>query len=70
MHTPLQCHTPLQQKVRQRLHGGWQRFKGQKQKWFLVHFYGTDDEINLVTAEQEFGAYKWWEIGGCHGIRS
>ena len=45
--------------VKQRLGGGWQRFKGQRQKWFLVHFHGSDEEINLHTKEQEFGAWKW-----------
>ncbi|GAX74166.1 hypothetical protein CEUSTIGMA_g1615.t1 [Chlamydomonas eustigma] len=48
--------------VRQRLHGGWQKYKGQKQKWFLVYFYGDDSEINIVTKEQEFKQWKWMKI--------
>ena len=46
-------------KVRARLHGGWEHFRGQRQKWYLVHFYGTDDEINLETEHQEFKAWQW-----------
>ena len=35
------------------------KFKGQKQKWFIVKFLGDDREINLKTANQEFIEWKW-----------
>ena len=59
MHTHALMSPTVLVQVKQRLGGGWQRFKGQRQKWFLVHFHGSDEEINLHTKEQEFGAWKW-----------
>ena len=35
------------------------KFKGQKQKWFIVKFLGDDREINLKTVNQEFIEWKW-----------
>ncbi|MEO0401589.1 MAG: RNA pyrophosphohydrolase [Pseudomonadota bacterium] len=35
------------------------RFRGQKQKWFLMRFSGTDDQVNIETEEPEFAAWKW-----------
>ena len=35
------------------------KFKGQKQKWFIVKFLGDDKEINLKTVNQEFVEWKW-----------
>ncbi|MGB1875780.1 MAG: RNA pyrophosphohydrolase [Rhodospirillaceae bacterium] len=35
------------------------RYKGQEQKWYLMRFTGTDDEINLATEHPEFSAWKW-----------
>ena len=42
----------------------WKRtFSGQKQKWFLMRFRGTDKEINLKNhSSQEFSAWKWIEF--------
>ena len=38
----------------------WQgRFRGQEQKWFLMRFLGTDDQVNIETAEPEFSVWKW-----------
>lgn len=37
------------------------KYKGQKQKWFLAEFNGSDDEINIKTAHQEFSEWKWVE---------
>lgn len=43
--------------------GLWQgKFKGQKQLWFLMRFFGSDDEINLHTLHPEFSEWKWCEI--------
>ena len=35
------------------------KFKGQKQKWFIVRFLGKEDEINLNTKNPEFKEWKW-----------
>ncbi|MEL6464791.1 MAG: RNA pyrophosphohydrolase [Pseudomonadota bacterium] len=35
------------------------KYRGQKQKWFLMRFAGPDDIIDLETAEPEFSAWKW-----------
>ena len=41
----------------------WQgKFRGQKQKWFIVRFLGKDNEINLSTKKPEFIEWKWLEI--------
>ena len=38
------------------------KFRGQKQKWFIVRFLGKDSEINLKTKHPEFIEWKWLEI--------
>ena len=38
------------------------KFKGQKQKWFIVRFLGGDEEINIKTKKPEFFEWKWVEI--------
>jgi len=35
------------------------KFRGQKQKWFIIRFLGLDDEINLETEHPEFIEWKW-----------
>jgi len=35
------------------------KFRGQKQKWFIVKFIGNEKEINLKTKYQEFIDWKW-----------
>ena len=38
----------------------WQgRYKGQKQKWFIMKFTGQDEEINIKTNHPEFLDWKW-----------
>ena len=38
------------------------KFKGQKQKWFIMKFNGSDEEININTAKPEFLEWKWINI--------
>ena len=38
------------------------KFKGQKQKWFIVRFFGHDSEINIKTEKPEFLEWKWINI--------
>ena len=35
------------------------KFRGQKQKWFIVKFMGQINEINLNTKHPEFIEWKW-----------
>ena len=35
------------------------KYKGQKQKWFLMRFLGEDSEINVKTKKPEFLEWKW-----------
>ena len=35
------------------------KYKGQRQKWFLYKFKGTDRDINIHTEHPEFSDYKW-----------
>ena len=38
------------------------KYKGQKQKWFVVRFHGDDEEININTKHPEFLDWKWVNI--------
>ena len=38
------------------------KFRGQKQKWFIVKFLGNDEEINLEKDKPEFIEWKWLDI--------
>ena len=38
------------------------KFRGQKQKWFIVKFKGEESEINLKTKHPEFIEWKWVEM--------
>ena len=38
------------------------KFKGQTQKWFIMRFLGSDNEINLRTKHPEFLDWKWIEV--------
>jgi putative (di)nucleoside polyphosphate hydrolase len=35
------------------------KYRGQKQKWFLMRFLGEDTDINIETEEPEFSSWKW-----------
>ena len=38
------------------------KYKGQKQKWFVVRFQGEEDEININTKRPEFLDWKWVNV--------
>jgi len=38
------------------------KYKGQKQKWFLMEFLGNDSDINLKTKHPEFLEWKWVKL--------
>ena len=35
------------------------KYRGQKQKWFLMRFLGEDTDIDIETEEPEFSSRKW-----------
>ena len=35
------------------------KYKGQKQKWFLMRYLGDDKDINIKTKKPEFLEWKW-----------
>jgi putative (di)nucleoside polyphosphate hydrolase len=37
------------------------RWRGQRQTWLLARFLGNDRDVNIVTADPEFRAWKWAE---------
>ncbi len=38
------------------------KYKGQKQKWFLMRYLGKDDDINIRTKKPEFLDWKWVDL--------
>jgi putative (di)nucleoside polyphosphate hydrolase len=36
-----------------------ERYRGQRQKWFVMRFTGRDSDINLATEHPEFDAWRW-----------
>jgi len=35
------------------------KYRGQKQKWFIMQFIGREEEINIKTKNPEFLEWKW-----------
>ncbi|MEQ6202073.1 RNA pyrophosphohydrolase [Sulfitobacter sp. HNIBRBA2951] len=35
------------------------KYRGQEQKWFLLRFTGSDDDVNIETAQPEFSSWRW-----------
>ena len=44
------------------------KYRGQKQKWFIVRFLGKDEEINLKTSHPEFIEWQWLDIENLRGV--
>ena len=38
------------------------KYRGQKQKWFILRFSGEESEINVNTKKPEFSEWKWVDI--------
>ena len=38
------------------------KFKGQKQKWYIMKFVGNESEINIKTKHPEFLDWKWIDL--------
>jgi putative (di)nucleoside polyphosphate hydrolase len=58
----------LPESLRPQAWGG--RYRGQKQKWFVARFLGSDDEVTLMRPghEPEFDAWRWAGIGELLGL--
>ncbi|MEM9854015.1 MAG: RNA pyrophosphohydrolase [Pseudomonadota bacterium] len=48
-----------------KLWGG--KWRGQKQKWFLMEFLGEDAEIDIAAHDEEFSAWRWSPLGELAG---
>ena len=49
--------------------GAWGgRFRGQRQKWFLMRFAGDDSDIDLTRHDAEFDAWKWVAASELSGL--
>ena len=44
------------------------RWRGQAQKWFVMRFSGTDNDIKLETAHPEFADWQWVERSALSGL--
>lgn len=38
------------------------KYRGQEQKWFLLRFHGSDDQVDIATEHQEFSAWRWQDV--------
>ncbi len=38
------------------------KYRGQKQKWFIMRFVGDEEEINIKTKNAEFKKWKWIDV--------
>lgn len=38
------------------------KYRGQEQKWFLLRFEGTDDQVNIATEIPEFKEWRWLPV--------
>lgn len=50
-------HYDLPEEIIPKVWGG--KFRGQRQKWFVIRFTGNDEDINVNTAEPEFSEWLW-----------
>ena len=44
------------------------KYRGQKQKWFIMKFIGKNDEINIRTKKPEFLDWKWIKPSDLPGV--
>lgn len=38
------------------------RYRGQKQKWFLMRFHGSDADVNIALEHPEFSEWRWLAV--------
>lgn len=56
----------LPEEIIPRVWGG--KYKGQKQRWFLLRFLGQDSDINIETEDAEFCAWQWADAKDLPGL--
>ncbi|WP_109465169.1 RNA pyrophosphohydrolase [Albibacillus kandeliae] len=39
------------------------RYRGQEQKWYLMRFLGSDDQVQIETEHPEFSQWRWQPTG-------
>ncbi len=39
-----------------------EKWRGQRQTWFLARFLGRDEDVNLQTPDPEFRAWRWADV--------
>ena len=44
------------------------KYRGQKQKWFIMKFIGKNDEINIRTKKPEFLDWRWIKPSELPGV--
>lgn len=44
------------------------KYRGQRQKWFLFRFLGTDDQVRIDSDHPEFSTWRW--IGAAEMVAS
>ena len=44
------------------------KYRGQRQRWFLFRFEGSDDDIRIDTKHPEFRAWRWAVPGDLPGL--
>lgn len=37
------------------------RYRGQEQKWLLMRFLGSDDQVQIETEDPEFSQWRWMD---------
>lgn len=50
----------LPDELKGKIWGG--KYRGQRQKWFLLRFHGTDADVDIATEHQEFGDWRWADM--------
>ena len=44
------------------VHRVWDgRYRGQRQKWYVMRFLGRDGDIDIASEQPEFSAWRWCE---------
>ena len=38
------------------------KYRGQRQKWFLMRFLGSDEQVDITREPREFSEWKWVDI--------
>lgn len=56
----------LPEELKGKIWGG--KYRGQRQRWYLMRFHGSDQDVNIETEHQEFRAWRWSDIGDVEAL--